>query len=121
MKPWLALIAAAAPALVLAGAPLAAEPPADGADRGAVEKDPDPWADVTGRLRAGPGGLSLELGETKVELKLAGGGEQAGGWDPSGAASGASELRATFTVNGKATELLLRITPPPADARAPAK
>jgi hypothetical protein len=58
----------------------------------------------------GPGVLSLEVGGTKLELTLGGG--QDGGWDPSGAASGARDLRASFTVNGKTTRVLLRIVPP---------
>lgn len=71
--------------------------------------------DVTGRLRAGRDGLSLEVGGARFELRVAEAlapGEQLGG-----AAPGARDLRATFSVDGKVTNLLLRFvpagTPPP--------
>jgi hypothetical protein len=118
MNAYRTLIAALAAALVLAGAARAEEPvlPPE-LDGEAFVKEGGPWADITGRLRAGPGGLSLELGGAKLELTLADGG-QAGGWDPSGAGSGARDVRASFTLNGRTTQVLLRIVPPPAEPPA---
>jgi hypothetical protein len=106
------LIAGPVAALVLAGAARAAEPRAEGLEAKPRGEERAPWADVTGRLRAFPDGLLLELGGNTIELRLSGG-EQAAGEVPSGAAPGARDLRATLTVNGRTTELLLRIVPPP--------
>jgi hypothetical protein len=105
------LIAGAVAALVLAGAARAAEPKPDALEQVPRTEERAPWTDITGRLRAFPDGVALELGGNTVELRLSGGDQALGGGD----LGGARDLRATFTVNGRTTELLLRIVPPPAE------
>jgi hypothetical protein len=103
------LIAGPVAALVLAGAARAAEPRGEGLEPKPRGEERAPWADITGRLRASPDGLLLELGGNTVELRLSRS-------DDAGAeAPGARDLRAILTVNGRTTELLLRIVPPPAE------
>jgi len=100
-------------ALALA-APLthAADPQLDEPEQQeAPAEDRAAW-DISGRLRATHDGLTLELGGALVELRVSGdplsGGELDGSGEP-----GAHDFRATFSVDGKTTNLLLRIVPPP--------
>ncbi len=89
----------------------AADQQAEPLEQQAPAEDRAPW-DITGRLRAGPNGISLEIGGALVELRISG--DQLSGAEPFGDRDpGAHEFRATFAVDGKTTNLLLRIAPPP--------
>jgi hypothetical protein len=100
--------AGAALALVAAHA-RAADPQPEMLDQEPPAEDRAPL-DITGRLRASRSGLSLEIGGALVELRISG--DQLSASEPSGS-PGAHDFRATFSVDGKTTNLLLRIVPPP--------
>jgi hypothetical protein len=115
MKARTTLMAGLGAALALVAEPTrAAEPEPD-----ALGKEPPadraPWADITGRLRVGPDGLSLEMGGALVEVRISGD-EIPGGEPPGGADPRARDFRATFSLDGKTTNLLLRFVPPPESA-----
>jgi hypothetical protein len=102
---WVALALAAGPAR-------AADPEPDTPEPQAPAEDRAPW-EFSGRLRATHDGLSLELGGALVELRVSG--DRSPGVEPPGSADPrARDFRATFTLDGKTTNLLLRFVPPPA-------
>jgi hypothetical protein len=113
--PHLAGLAAAA--ALAAGPARAHDPQPDVAGREPRVEDRAPL-DLRGHLRADANGLSLEVGGTRVELKVSGG-DLSG--EPSAGPEGAHDLRASISVDGKTTNLVLRIVPPRADAPAPEK
>jgi hypothetical protein len=112
------LLAGLAAAVALAAGPARAhDPRPDAVEQEPRVEDRAPW-DIRGHLRADANGLSLEIGGTRVELKVSGG-ELSG--EPPGSPEGAHDLRASISVDGKTTNLVLRIVPPPGDAPAPEK
>jgi hypothetical protein len=74
--------------------------------------------DVAARLRGTRDGLSLEVGGARLEFRVAGDEPPAG--EPfGGSAPGAHDFRASFSVDGKVTNLLFRFVPPPASEPGP--
>lgn len=114
--PALALVLLAGPVLAGEAGPDAAAPPPALVER--APADAPSGIDVTGRLRAGRDGLSLEVGGARFELRVA---ESLAAGEPlGGTAPGARDFRATFSLDGKVTNLLLRFVPPAAnEPRAP--
>jgi hypothetical protein len=96
--------------LALAAAPVRAEDAVPGrAGQDLRTDDRAPW-DVTGRLRVGHDRLSLELGGALVELRMSGEPLSSGG--PLDREPGAHHFRATFSLDGRTTDFLLRFVPP---------
>jgi hypothetical protein len=115
MKARTTLTAGLAAALALAAEPTRAAEPEPEALEQEPRADRAPWADITGRLRLGPDGLALEVGGALVEVRISGE-EAPGGEDPR-----ARDFRASFSVDGKTTNLLLRFVPPSGDESPPGK
>lgn len=113
-------IAGLGAALALVATPARAHDPQPDAVQQAPRVEDRAPLDIRGRLRADANGLSLEVGGTLVELRITGG-QLAPGDSPGGAAAGGHDLHASITVDGKTTNLQLRIVPPPADEPAPGK
>ncbi len=68
--------------------------------------------DITGRFRAGPGVLSLDVGGAHLEFRISD--DALPGGEPfRSRAPGAHDFRASFSLDGTTTNLLLRFVPPP--------
>jgi hypothetical protein len=113
-------VAGCGAALALVAAPgRAHDPKPDAVEQEPSGEDRAP-PDVTGRLRADANGLSLEVGGAVVELRITGG-ELALGDSPGDGVAGIHDLRASISVDGKTTNLHLRIVPPKTETPAPKK
>jgi hypothetical protein len=101
----------AALALVVGGA-RASESQPDALPHGSSAEEQAGPGEITGRFRAGSGGLSLDVGGAHLELRISD--DALPGGEPFGSrAPGAHDFRASFSVDGKTTNLLLQFVPPP--------
>jgi len=97
---------------LVAGSTRAAESQPDALQQGSSAEEWAGTGDITGRFRAGPGGLSLDVGGAHLELRISD--DALPGGEPFGSrAPGAHDFRASFSLDGKTTNLLLRFVPPP--------
>jgi hypothetical protein len=110
MKARTTRLAVGAALALVTGPTRAADPQPDALEQEPPADDQAPL-DITGRLRASRNTLSLEIGGALLELRIFGdplsSGEAPGSGDPR-----AHDFRASFSVDGKTTNLMLRFVPP---------